>query len=445
MAFHPLGSARMDARPEPRRPRRRRPRARHGGRLRLRRQRDPVLARRQPADHDHDPRDPIGGPSMSFLIDPPWLYANGRAIARTSRPAPARRRHDGGLLGRQHPALPQRRWTRPIWRACRARERARLDAQLRRASGSTPSSPPRAPTRSARRSSRPTRCGSGSATATGAMSAPRFPAVAAHRGHYESYYLRAADPASGRSAWIRHTVFKRPGGPATGALWCTLFDAAEPEPRAVKQSLPDPRAGDWLDLGPATSARPARAAAPRRSGAARPGSSPSAPPPSRCATSPTRKLYDAPAPAHEDGEPAARHDDLGLGRGGRRALGARRLARDGRPQLGRRARRALDLAARRRLRRRARRVARRRARPRAHGPAHHAVDRQRRAAPRRRAHPPRRPRPPRARRRAPRRRHDRGQRRAHRGPRRAARLVGLLRPRPAASTAARTARSRPSS
>jgi hypothetical protein len=81
------------------------------------------------------------------------------------------------------------------------------------------------------------------------MSAPRFPAVAAHRGHYESYYLRAADPASGRSAWIRHTVFKRPGGRPTGALWCTLFDAAEPDPLAVKQSLPDPRAGDWLGLG----------------------------------------------------------------------------------------------------------------------------------------------------------------------------------------------------
>ena len=32
------------------------------------------------------------------------------------------------------------------------------------------------------------------------MSAPRFPAVAAHKGHYESYYLRAADPARGRSA-----------------------------------------------------------------------------------------------------------------------------------------------------------------------------------------------------------------------------------------------------
>jgi hypothetical protein len=80
------------------------------------------------------------------------------------------------------------------------------------------------------------------------MSAPRFPAVAPHKGHYESYYLRAADPPTGRSAWIRHTVFKRPGGPPTGALWCTLFEAGK-EPRAVKQSLPDPRAADWLAIG----------------------------------------------------------------------------------------------------------------------------------------------------------------------------------------------------
>jgi hypothetical protein len=80
------------------------------------------------------------------------------------------------------------------------------------------------------------------------MSAPRFPSVALQKGHYESYYLRAADPAGGRSAWIRHTVFKRPGGPPTGALWCTLFEAGQP-PRAVKQSLPDPRPGDWLTIG----------------------------------------------------------------------------------------------------------------------------------------------------------------------------------------------------
>lgn len=71
------------------------------------------------------------------------------------------------------------------------------------------------------------------------------------RGHYESFYLRAADPAGGRSAWIRHTVHKRPGEASTGALWFTLFDAAAPGPRAVKQSLVAPAvpADGWLALG----------------------------------------------------------------------------------------------------------------------------------------------------------------------------------------------------
>ena len=72
----------------------------------LRRQRDPLVARRQPPDHDHGPRDPIGGSPMSFLIDPPWLYANGRARAHEPtrlRSPPARWR----FLGRQHPALSQ--------------------------------------------------------------------------------------------------------------------------------------------------------------------------------------------------------------------------------------------------------------------------------------------------------------------------------------------------
>ncbi len=98
-AFHPLGSARMDARPEPRRARREPARPRRRQRLRLRRQRGSLLARRQPPDHDHDPRDPIGPPPMSFLIDGPWLYANGRAIARATdnphRSPPARWRCSG--------------------------------------------------------------------------------------------------------------------------------------------------------------------------------------------------------------------------------------------------------------------------------------------------------------------------------------------------------------
>jgi Tocopherol cyclase len=128
------------------------------------------------------------------------------------------------------------------------------------------------------------------------MSAPRFPGVAAQHGHYESYYLRAADPASGRSAWIRHTVFKRPGGPATGALWCTLFDANEPEPRAVKESLPDPRAADWLALGPShfgPTGASGRAEALGRSAAWELGFGPASEPLRHL---PHPKLYDAPVP-----------------------------------------------------------------------------------------------------------------------------------------------------
>ena len=255
------------------------------------------------------------------------------------------------------------------------------------------------------------------------MSAPRFPAVALAKGHYESYYLRAADPAGGRSAWIRHTVFKRPGGPATGALWCTLFEAGKP-PRAVKQSLPDPQRRRLAD-DRRQPLRPARREGPRRGARPQRGLGPQLRPELRApAPPPPPAPLRRPAPPHQDGEPAARHDDLRP----RRGLGARRLARRGRPQLGRRARRALDLAARRRLRRRARRVARRRARPRQGRPVHHAVDRQRRAAPRRRAHPRRRPRPPRPRGRGPGGRPHRGQRPHDRRARRSARLLDLLRP-----------------
>ncbi len=57
---------------------------------------------------------------------------------------------------------------------------------------------------------------------------------------YESHYLRAADPARPRAAWIRHTSHTRPGEPPTGALWCTVWDAEAGPPYAVKQSLPAP-------------------------------------------------------------------------------------------------------------------------------------------------------------------------------------------------------------
>jgi hypothetical protein len=54
--------------------------------------------------------------------------------------------------------------------------------------------------------------------------AARWPAVRPGRGHYESYYVRAVDPARPRGVWIRYTVSAAPGGPTNGQLWFTFFD-----------------------------------------------------------------------------------------------------------------------------------------------------------------------------------------------------------------------------
>ena len=53
---------------------------------------------------------------------------------------------------------------------------------------------------------------------------------------YESFYLKAADPAQGLALWIRYTVHKRPGHPAEDSAWVTLFDRAAPGPLAAKQT-----------------------------------------------------------------------------------------------------------------------------------------------------------------------------------------------------------------
>ena len=58
---------------------------------------------------------------MSFLIDGPWLYANGRAIARaTDDPRPLATATMAVFWGVSIPLYLNQRWTRPIWRACRA-------------------------------------------------------------------------------------------------------------------------------------------------------------------------------------------------------------------------------------------------------------------------------------------------------------------------------------
>jgi hypothetical protein len=71
---------------------------------------------------------------------------------------------------------------------------------------------------------------------------------------YESYYLRAAAPAGGLGFWIRYTVHRAPGRRPTGSLWCTFFDADNPEPMAAKTTVDDPRADTpaWIRIGDAT-------------------------------------------------------------------------------------------------------------------------------------------------------------------------------------------------
>jgi hypothetical protein len=62
---------------------------------------------------------------VSFLIDPPWLYAGGRAIAAAApddRAAAALGAATMGVFwGVSIPLYLDAGWTRPIWRACRAR------------------------------------------------------------------------------------------------------------------------------------------------------------------------------------------------------------------------------------------------------------------------------------------------------------------------------------
>ena len=81
------------------------------------------------------------------------------------------------------------------------------------------------------------------------MTAPVWPQVPREKGHYESFYLRAADPASPRAVWIRHTVHKRPGHEPLGSLWFTLFEDGAVTAR--KHTEPAPRAGEWIDIGSA--------------------------------------------------------------------------------------------------------------------------------------------------------------------------------------------------
>ncbi len=83
----------------------------------------------------------------------------------------------------------------------------------------------------------------------------RFPTIAAKRGHYESFYIKACEPGGGRGVWIRHTVHKRPGAEPTGSIWFVLFDRGAAGPRATKVTVPASELaappGSWIQVGDA--------------------------------------------------------------------------------------------------------------------------------------------------------------------------------------------------
>jgi hypothetical protein len=89
---------------------------------------------------------------------------------------------------------------------------------------------------------------------TSGLSSARWPEVPTERGHYESFYLKTADPERPRGAWIRYTVLKRPGSPPRGSLWCTVWTDAGP-PSAYKQTFPEAElsagADELIRIGPA--------------------------------------------------------------------------------------------------------------------------------------------------------------------------------------------------
>jgi hypothetical protein len=71
--------------------------------------------------------------------------------------------------------------------------------------------------------------------------AARFGALGSGGG-YESFYLRAVDPARPRGVWLRHTIHQAPGHGPVGSIWVTLLDADAPAPVTHKLTVPSPQA-----------------------------------------------------------------------------------------------------------------------------------------------------------------------------------------------------------
>jgi hypothetical protein len=77
----------------------------------------------------------------------------------------------------------------------------------------------------------------------------RFPNVPMSDGHYESVYLTAHHPTDKLALWVRHTVLKAPGEPATGALWCTWFGADGVQATRVELPIAPPSPPWLLEVG----------------------------------------------------------------------------------------------------------------------------------------------------------------------------------------------------
>lgn len=92
----------------------------------------------------------------------------------------------------------------------------------------------------------------GSSDVADVLTTARFPSVSSDAGHYESFYLKMADPERARGVWIRHTVFKRPDEPPVGSLWCILWREGG-RPVATKLTLAagavGADAGEYIHVG----------------------------------------------------------------------------------------------------------------------------------------------------------------------------------------------------
>jgi hypothetical protein len=82
------------------------------------------------------------------------------------------------------------------------------------------------------------------------LSTARFPALGRDAGHYESFYVKLADPERPRGVWIRHTVFKRPGEAPVGSRWCILWpESGRPIATKLTVDTLGVEVGEYIHIG----------------------------------------------------------------------------------------------------------------------------------------------------------------------------------------------------